>query len=241
MKKYFKKLKSYFIDNDFKKQLLQIDNRSYQNLLPLIVNHNYLPFNSLSLRPYAINFICNEVIINQRESIVEFGSGLSTILLARLAKSLSIDFNILSIDENQDWINIIQKVLKKDNTESFVKLVHSPLVDDWYNKDIVSRVVHKKNFDMLIIDGPTAGDKSKKTRYEALSVTYQNLSTQCMILLDDLERVSEKRILDQWSIEFNDFKFSIYSKTIGVGYRGGYFISDPNKGYYDHFIDNYKF
>src|SRR5690606_36365313 len=57
------------------------------NFLNTLMNgYPYLPFSGSSLRPFCLNHILNDIVINNRKHIIEFGSGISTILIGRLIK-----------------------------------------------------------------------------------------------------------------------------------------------------------
>src|SRR5690606_38250097 len=52
-------------------------------LQPLLVGHPVLPLTGSALRPHCLTHLINDILINRRRRILEFGTGLSTILLAR--------------------------------------------------------------------------------------------------------------------------------------------------------------
>jgi hypothetical protein len=62
------------------------------DLLAMSLMHNlihsgkYLPFTQFSLSPYALATVMNDVVVNRRQRILEFGTGISTILTARLIR-----------------------------------------------------------------------------------------------------------------------------------------------------------
>ena len=43
----------------------------------------YLPWGSGALRPAGLATVCNDVVLNVRRRVVELGSGVSTVMLAR--------------------------------------------------------------------------------------------------------------------------------------------------------------
>ena len=44
----------------------------------------YLPWGSGTMRPAGLVAVCNDIVLNDRRRIVELGSGISTVLFARL-------------------------------------------------------------------------------------------------------------------------------------------------------------
>ena len=44
----------------------------------------YLPWGAGAMRPAGLVTVCNDIVLNGRRRIVELGTGISTVLLARL-------------------------------------------------------------------------------------------------------------------------------------------------------------
>ena len=71
-----------YIDR-FRTALLR-DVLAMQSLAPL--TEGYIPWNAASMRPSSVIVILNEIMFNHRQSILECGSGISTIYIAALLK-----------------------------------------------------------------------------------------------------------------------------------------------------------
>lgn len=200
----------------------------------------YLPLTGMSLRPYALAFMLNEIVINKRESIIEFGTGISTVLIARLIKLNKLSTKLVTVDENESWQQMIKEILIKENIQDCVQFIQTSLVKNksvdsidtnhWYNEAEVGRQLSDEmNFDMVIVDGPTAHDESiALSRYFAMPFLKNKLKNSNVIFLDDCVRKGETRILKLWAEEFGR-EFKIYDSTIGVSYNGEAFISNPSK------------
>ncbi len=65
---------------------IEADLHAWQILAPLLARDPYLPWTSGSMRPAALVAVCNEVVHRARTRIVECGSGMSTVVLARLLR-----------------------------------------------------------------------------------------------------------------------------------------------------------
>ena len=96
-KQNFKNINEIHTDDIFLQALTE---RSLQILSPLINNWTYLPITNYSAGPIFYTHICNDIIINQRKYIVELGSGVSTILLARLIRKNRLNTRIISVDHD---------------------------------------------------------------------------------------------------------------------------------------------
>lgn len=194
-------------------------------LQPLLINLPYLPFNGGALRPICISYILNEIIINQRKNILEFGSGLSTILIARLLKKNNLEAQIITIEHNNEWANIIHEYLVNENLLKYVTIIRTDLKEietplgnvNWYDYDIISNALNDKKIDLLIIDGPLANtEKIKYSRSPALFEMNKYLASDFCILLDDANRKGEKDLIRLFKKKNLKIKFQLISKTLAV-------------------------
>lgn len=214
------------------------DAYALQLILKLFPEYSYLPFTPFSLNPTTIVHIMNDILLNERKQVVEFGSGISTIVIARFIKMNNLDTKILSIDNNSSWSNLIYKELLKYDCLGNVKLVVSVLKNHnqidldkysnriWYDYELTKKEIFNldNNIDCVIIDGPSTGT-SKFARYPTFSVLYQKLSNSYIIFLDDTRRKAEKEILIEWNkIAKGEINFE---KMYGIIRVGKGFSSKP--------------
>jgi len=214
------------------------DSYALQVILKLFPKYSFLPFTPFSLNPSTIVHIMNDILLNDRKQIVEFGTGISTIIIARFIKVNKLETEILSIDDNSSWSNFISKELVKYNCSACVKLVVGKLKVHnqnslekysnkfWYNHKVVKNKIAslEKNIDCVIIDGPSTGS-SKFARYPAIPVVSFKLSESFILFLDDVRRESEKEILFEWNKEIQgEINFE---KMYGIIKVGEGFSSKP--------------
>jgi hypothetical protein len=81
-----------------------------------------------------IKWIINNIPFNS--IILELGSGLGTIELSKF-------YNVHTVEHDEKWLNKTDKV----------KYIFAPLVDKWYDVEILKKELPKQ-YDLLIIDGP---------------------------------------------------------------------------------------
>ena len=186
----------------------------------------YIPWTSSSLRPSAVVKILNDIVINKRRKIIEFGSGISTLYIAYILKNNG--GHIYTVDHDINWIKIVKKLLEEnDILENIVTFVHSPLKKsslslnnlNWYNKEILdaSLPVNDK-FDLVIIDGPPAYTKKIwLSRYPAIPFLMKRnkIAKNSTIILDDINRKGEQNIVRKWENEYG-FKFINLYKDCGI-------------------------
>jgi predicted O-methyltransferase YrrM len=131
-------------------------------------------------------------------SILEMGSGLSTV--AHIIYSIQSQKNvrISSIDHDQSWLEVTSSMLQKRN--GFIDLVefyHSPIakvdIGDWGGGYSWPEKL-KGPFDWLLIDGPP----SHVGRAATLPMAWPYLANGANIFLDDAARPAEQEAIRKW-------------------------------------------
>lgn len=209
------------------------ENCAMSIIQPLLQSGSFLPFTSASIKPFNLVCILNEIIINKRNKILEFGSGISTILMGRLIKNSGIDCKIISVEHDKSWIDFIKKYIDVEQIDGIVNIIHSPLTsckealedNQWYDKKILcANGLNEGKFDMIIIDGPPAWEQSKqKARYPAFPFVFPKLCSRAIVYLDDVDREGEKLIIKKWEEDYQ-IKFS-FVRTLGYYIHGKAFNS----------------
>jgi len=204
-------------------------------LQPLLSNYTYLPFTGSSLRPFCLIHILNDIVINGRKSIIEFGSGISTVLIGRLIKKNKLNAKLLSIENDENWVKALMGILKTEQIDDVVTLHYAPLKftklaldrNKWYDVKALKAVVQGRKFDMVIIDGPAAWEPGKgRSRYPAVPFIAGKLDKNFSIYLDDAIRPGEREVIKMWEAEYG-IHFSIASRSLAYCYRGTSFNTEP--------------
>jgi predicted O-methyltransferase YrrM len=217
---------------DYSKNL-QINTYS-NSLINNLIGQTHLPRTGASLKSYVLAYILNEIVINERKNIIEFGSGISTIFLAKLAFTNKINLQIISVDEDKDWIEKMQEILNAENLQNYVKFIYSPIIPIshkteqymWYDDKILEPGCEGIKFDMVIVDGPKAYERGKELiRYHALHFLQNKLNDAHVIFLDDVNRKGEKYIIKKWEPEFN-LNFEI-DNNLAIAYTGKHYFANP--------------
>lgn len=184
-------------------------------LQPLMIGYNYLPFTVPTLRPFCLAHILNDIVVNERKSIVEFGSGVSTIMIGRLIKKNNLKTRLLTVEHDREWANVLAGIVRGEGTHDVIDITHAPLKESnlsvesnlWYDVNVLNDQTANKQFDMVIIDGPPAWQTGNEmARYPAVPYILNKLSRRFCIYLDDADRPGETSIRQIWekdySIEF---------------------------------------
>jgi len=215
---------------------LKIEDTYALNLLqPLINGYPFLPFSGSSLRPFCLTHILNDIMVNQRKNIIEFGSGISTIIIGRLIKKNCLDAELLSVEHDENWVGTLKEILKNEKVDDVIKVIYAPLKkckiaidnNEWYSIDVLNKATKNKKFDMVIVDGPPAWEKPKAiARYPAVPFISNKLTDKFSIYLDDAVRMGEQAVLRMWEAEYG-VKFNIAGKTLAYYYAGGSNFTEP--------------
>lgn len=218
---------NFGLENKYNEQALhnlclRMDDMYSMGLLQSLLNgYPYIPFTTFSFRPFCLNVILNDIIINHRKSIIEFGSGISTVLIGRLIKKNDLHTTIISFEHNDVWVDVMKKMLKNEQLDDVVQIVHAPLKESafstfspWYDPEVIENSIENNRFDLVVVDGPPAWEKAKeKARYPALPFLKERLTDTFCILLDDANRAGEKNVLQLWEQQLG-FTFSLMGGSL---------------------------
>ncbi|MEX1212869.1 MAG: class I SAM-dependent methyltransferase [Balneolaceae bacterium] len=183
------------------------DIKAMQQIAPLY--DGYLPWSGASLRPTTIAYLLNDITIHRRSSIVECGSGLSTLFIATQLERLGRRADFVSIDHDASWHEIIREELERRGVAHRVQLVHAPLKESpyawkkegtWYDTTILESETPAEGIDLLFVDGPPANRPGlSHARYPAVPFFQSRLAPESKVVLDDGKRRGETDIATKWS------------------------------------------
>jgi hypothetical protein len=138
---------------------------------------------------------CMRQALLARGPVLECGSGLTTIVLGRLAEAIGT--TVWSLEHMPSWGAKVGDVLIERGIDA-VRLVAAPLKSygefDWYDAD-TSRMPER--FSLVICDGPPSSTRGG--RFGLVPVMRERLADDCVILLDDAERASEQDTVRRWA------------------------------------------
>lgn len=187
---------------------------SYMQLSNLFKQDHFIPMTSWSMSPNLILHVLNDIEINNRTCIVEFGAGVSTLYIAKLNKIRGRNVKFYCIESDKEWIKKIEKQLLDLDLADFVTIILAPKqqVSDalsfkdqklWYDSEILAKAfLTLEDIDLVLVDGPSC-EKTPYCRYSAVPFISQKLARSFSIFLDDTNRHSEKEIAFVWQNELN--------------------------------------
>lgn len=176
------------------------DLHAWQVLRPLLDAGGYLPWSSGAMRPAGLVLVCNEIVHGRRERVVECGSGVSTVLLARLLRDRRAG-SVVAIEHDADWAGLVEELLQREGLGEVATVVHAPLEGDppWYARAALDAM---DEIDLLLVDGPPAdGPGEGLLRAPALPFFEPRLGDGATVILDDLQRPGERNVVEAWEAE----------------------------------------
>jgi predicted O-methyltransferase YrrM len=153
-----------------------------------------------SLRPQALELV-EKLVGEGRTVVVECGSGLSTVTIARALRDLATG-HVHSLEHDGHWAATTRHALAEDGLAEYATVVEAALVDGWYDRGSLHRLP-ERGIELLLVDGPPAGEpRTERRRYPALPSLAARLAPGAAVLLDDTDRAGERWVLDRWLDEF---------------------------------------
>lgn len=132
-------------------------------------------------------------------AIVECGSGLSTLLLAGIARQSGAAFH--SLEHNQEWRTRVTHALTIHGLATHSTVHYAPLQNygqfDWYT---IPETL-PANITLVICDGPPS--TTSGGRHGVVPALRSRMAPVCTILMDDAKRKDEVAIIEQWERDFN--------------------------------------
>ncbi len=183
------------------------DLHGWHVLRPLLDAGGFLPWSEGAMSPAGLARVAAEISFAERRVVVELGSGISTVVLARLARQLS--GAVVSVEHLPEWAGWVRRALQRDGLESVATVLEAPLRPHplalggapWYAEDALA-ALPDKGIELLLVDGPPGyGAGMARSRYPALPRLADRLAPGALVVLDDAEREGEAQILNRWEAE----------------------------------------
>ena len=197
------------------------DLHAWQVLRPLLDKGNYLPWSSGTMRPAGLVLVCNEIVHRGRMRIVECGSGVSTVVLARLLRQRGGGATIVALEHDAHWAALVTDMLRRESLVDVARVVHAPLEDDppWCARSALTEM--PDDVDLLVVDGPPAHAPGQgRRRAPALAAFGPRLTKTATVVLDDVNRPGEREVLTAWESE-TSWRFSVNEAAgVATGQRG---------------------
>lgn len=160
---------------------------------------------SWALDADSISFLEAEIKRRRPRVILEFGSGVSTVCLARFISRFCGEGRIFSVEQDRQHMAKTSKLLEDANLSNLVEMVHSPVVWQYISgRHLPCYDIRNSNLadamsdaqaEFVLIDGPAAGSGA---RFGTLELARPFVVDTARYCLDDGLRDDELAIASQW-------------------------------------------
>lgn len=157
-----------------------------------------------SAAPDFLELIVDHALTHKPATIVECGSGLTTVMLARCC-AMNGGGHLFSLENGAEFAAQTRAAVSGYRLGEFSTVIDAPLVPHtingrdyrWYALDDMTMI----DIDMLVIDGPP-GFIQQHSRYPALPLLFDRLAEGCTVFMDDAARPDERELVEMWLAEF---------------------------------------
>jgi predicted O-methyltransferase YrrM len=182
------------------------DLHAWAILRPLLDAGGYLPWSEGAMRPGGLVEVCNEIVLGPRRRILELGSGVSTVVLARLLRASG--GTLVAVEHDAAWAAWVAERLAAEGLDAVARVVHAPLEPaaahalPWYAAAGIDAALAEGAPDLLVVDGPPAfRAEDALARLPAIAELLARLAPGATVVLDDIARPGERAVLARWERE----------------------------------------
>jgi glycosyltransferase involved in cell wall biosynthesis len=177
-------------------------------------------------------------------TIVEAGSGVSTVILGYLLEKYFPKGTLISLEHEYDFYERTLEELELHELKN-IRLLYAPLVSYWikdkewlwYDISELRKILEGKNIDVLFIDGPPEAIQ-ENSRYPVFPLLKEYLSEDFILLLDDANRKGERNSVYEWKRELEIYDSQIFQTEKGTLILRG--VSAIDKPFFSICIPTYN-
>lgn len=144
-------------------------------------------------------------------TVVEGGSGVSTLVVALAAREHGIPTRIVALEHQPGWAEHTRRLLEQHGVADLAEVRDAPLVPagieghetPWYDAAAVADLT---DIGLVLVDGPP-GTTGPGARFPMVPLLLDKLAQRCTILVDDTARESDADVVDRWRPLLPDFEF----------------------------------
>jgi predicted O-methyltransferase YrrM len=176
--------------------------------------------NPAALCPENALFVIQQIHRRRPVRVLEFGSGVSTVLIARALRQLGEKARIDSLEHLEEWFQRSRELVRAAGVGDVVRLHHSPLGSrrgietPWYDLGVLAGDAGP--FDLVLVDGPEGGSRDPLARLGGFLSVRDQLSPGAAILLDDGLRAGEREIVRRWQVAEPRLRASFHNSDTGM-------------------------
>lgn len=217
------------VSEDFAKESLQHDRiaqalpalyREVEPRLPLP------PVEGWALDPRVLVLVIRTMRARRPGAIVEFGGGISTLLIGQVAHEIGA--RVYSFEHDAEWSRRVQAWIGQWGLDGVAEIHHAPLRHDardgrtWYDRDVVAAALPAAGIGLVLVDGPPLR-AAHAARAGALPAVIERLAEDATVFVDDYGRPQERGIVSDWCAAYPQLRL----ETIALEREVAIFTSYP--------------
>lgn len=164
------------------------------------------PSRGWALSPDVLLTYVEAILTAEPDTIVECGSGLSTIWAAYALEKLGGTGRVVALEHEEQFAGITRANLQRHGLTKHAEVRTAPLTDveidgktwRWYAPSALDGLA---GVGVVLVDGPPK-PTGEYARYPALPMLRETLAPGAVVLLDDADRPDEKAIAQRWADEW---------------------------------------
>jgi len=177
------------------------------------------PLRGWAITPDLGLMLLSTVFEEKPTTIVECGSGTSTLLMAYALRELGAG-HIYALEHDQPSKRRTEALLQTHELGAWATVLDAPLekseikgeVFEWYD---TAGLPAFEVIDLILVDGPPSF-KIALARYPALPRFWAQLKSGGTLLLDDSDRPHERRVVERWKSEFSSANYRVEDTQRGT-------------------------
>lgn len=185
--------------------------------------HGPVPFGRLggwAISADALVTVVRDIRRRRSPSVVEFGSGLSTIAIAALLQTMGKG-KLVTVENDPDYLKQVDDDLSAYGLKSFVDLRHLPMVSFPATPPLASCFSYdlrelEAQFNVALVDGPFTAKFGAATRLAPLEWCVSRLHPGGSVYLDDAARNEERQVVTSLLALHSDIKEESFNTEKGL-------------------------
>jgi hypothetical protein len=157
--------------------------------------------------------LVDRLVTERPATVVEGGSGVSTVVMALAAKEHGIPVKIVALEHQPAWAEHTRAMLERHGVGEYAEVRVAPLArtsiaeheTPWYDEAALADL---RDIGLLLVDGPPEGT-GERARYPMVPLLKDKLAERCTILVDDTGRPGDADVVERWRPVLPDFEFEV--------------------------------
>lgn len=178
------------------------------------------PMTGWAATPELSAFLLKTIQKYRPPTIVEIGSGVTTLISGYSLEKFNINGKIISFDHDSLFAEKTLEEIKLHGLSDKIEIRIAPLekvtVEEeewiWYSTE---KFIFDQPIDLVVVDGPPVKTQ-KNARYPALPVLYKHLSKNAVVIMHDTNRAEESAIIKLWVEKYEDVTVENFNSEKGI-------------------------